>query len=194
MTQKIIVVVSLMALAVRADRPHPYAFERPMTPHQSFFSHKAGIPFVERNGRPVVQGFDEKSVDQDSEQFHDVSAPERDRTSSTSTSASASASAGETEIRSKIFPDFNQNSDRKKDSSMSTSPPTPPTSTTTTKASLEEEFPSNLASLDLMTSHNMPVPMSLKSRHENRQKSQKYESLKPKLKQRENAIKLFCIN
>jgi len=165
-TRKIVACVSLLTLAAaQVDRPHPYAFERPMI-HRSFFSHKLGIPFVERSGRPVEETFEHKSVDEDSEEFHDLKMPERDRTSA----------SGETEIRSKIVQSF----DRKSDKNVTT--------TAATKTSLADEFPTNSTLLDLMTSHNMPVPMSLKSRKENRSKTSKYESLKPKLKPRPRPI------
>ena len=151
-------------MIVQAEGQHPYAFEKPMT-HRSFFSHKVGIPFVERKSSKVDDIVDQKLVDHDSDEFHFENVPERDRTSS--------PSSGEEEIRSKIFPNVN----RKRVKNVTTT-------TTASTTSLADEASSNSTLEDLLTSNSMPVSLSLKGRKDfqSRLKNHKVESLKPKLK------------
>lgn len=177
-----ILIITLTVLHAGADNAdHPYAFEKPVALGSSasaFFTHKVGIPFVERKGRPVgqqQQGVQPKVIDSDSDEFYVDNVPERDRNSS-----------GEEEIRSKMFP-----AAEKKKLKGGASTTTTTTSSTTTKtpatsrtASITDETSFNFTLDDLLTSHNMPVPLSLKARKDfqTRMKSPKVESLKPKLR------------
>ena len=163
----------LQACADNAD--HPYAFEKPMTLGSSasaFFTHKVGIPFVERKVRPIGQP---QAIDADSDEFFVDNVPERDRTSS-----------GEEEIRSKIFPVPEKKKVKSPASTTSTSTTTTTTKTPATSrtASITDDSSFNFTLDDLATSNNMPVPLSLKARKDFKtmMKNPKVETLKPKLR------------